>query len=229
MNRKSFPFAAVLFDMDGVIVDNTHFHYRIWREFAASRGYAPTEAEMLATNGRPARETIKLWLGAGLTEEQVLALSHERETHSARTMEAVRFEPVGGVHAFLDALDAAGVPKALATGAMPVNARITLEGVGLGDRFGTMVTAADVRRGKPDPEIYLKAAAALGVSPRECVVFEDAVYGVQAAKGAGAKVVGITTTFDEATLRAEGADWVVRDFRSLPAELALEVREVASS
>jgi HAD superfamily hydrolase (TIGR01509 family) len=123
--------------------------------------------------------------------------------------------PVPGVVEFIRALSAAGVPRALATSAVADSAARILEGLGLAAAFPVRVTAGQVRRGKPDPEVYLTAAAALGVPPAACVVFEDAVVGVEAARRAGMAVVGLTTAHADAELRAAGAAWTAPDFTRL--------------
>ena len=120
-----------------------------------------------------------------------------------------------GVVEFVRALAVAGVPRALATSAVADSAARILEGLGLAGAFTVQVTAGHVRRGKPDPEVYLTAAARLGVLPAACVVFEDAVVGVEAARRAGMAVVGLTTAHADAELREAGAAWTAPDFTGL--------------
>jgi HAD superfamily hydrolase (TIGR01509 family) len=122
---------------------------------------------------------------------------------------------VRGVVEFVRALASSGVPRALATSAVADSAARILAGIGLAAAFPVQVTAGEVRRGKPDPEVYLTAAAHLGVPPAVCVVFEDAVVGVEAARRAGMAVVGLTTAHAAAELRAAGAHWTAPDFTHL--------------
>lgn len=214
-----YPFAAVLFDLDGVLIDTTELHYRVWDEFARARGYAPTRSELFATNGRRAEETIRAWFGAALDDPSVLALGAEREAHYHRLLASEPCAPVPGVRAFLEALKARGVPRAVATSAVPENADLSLASVGMQGMFDAVITAADVRRGKPDPEPYLKAAAALGAPASACVVIEDSLSGVRSAKASGARCIALTTSFPSETLAAERPDWLIADFRELPPEL----------
>jgi HAD superfamily hydrolase (TIGR01509 family) len=123
--------------------------------------------------------------------------------------------PVPGVVEFVRALAAANVPRALATSAVADSVARILENLGLAAAFPIQVTAGQVRCGKPDPEVYLTAAARLGVAPAACVVFEDAVVGVEAARRAGMTVVGLTTAHGDAELRAAGATWTAPDFTHL--------------
>jgi beta-phosphoglucomutase len=215
----AYPFSAVLFDLDGVVIDTTALHYRVWDEFARARKYIPTPAELLATNGRRAGETIRAWLGVELDEEMVAALTAEREAHFNRLLETEPVFAVAGVEAFVAGLVTARIPRAVVTSAVPANAELSLRRVGMQRAFDAIITAADVRRGKPDPEGYLKAATALGVPIAKCVVIEDSISGIRAAKAAGARCVAVATTFPRDSLAAERPDWLVTDFLHLPIEL----------
>lgn len=217
----TYPFAAVLFDLDGVIIDTTELHYRVWDEFARARGYVPSQTELLATNGRRAEEVLRAWFGEGRTEAQLATLVRERETLFNRLLETAPVSAVPGVQAFIEALRRAGVPRAVGTSAMPMNAELALSRLGLLEMFDARVTAADVVQGKPHPEVYLKAASVLGVPPTECLVVEDAVLGVRAARAAGARCLALTTSFPRDVLLREEPQWLAEDFRSLPSPVAL--------
>lgn len=214
-----FSFAAVLFDLDGVVIDTTELHYRVWEDFGRAHGHVPTRDELLATNGRRSAETIRGWLGAHLDDVAVAKLSAACDEMVTRRLRTDPLSAVPGVQEYVAALAAAGVPRAVATSATPINTQVALERVGLAGRFDAIVTAGDVRLGKPNPEAYLKAAAALGVPPERCVVFEDSLAGLQAAQAAGAKCAAVATTFPVERLEAERPDWIIPDFREMPAEL----------
>ena len=107
------------------------------------------------------------------------------------------------------------MPRAVATSASRHDADRLLGRTGLRDRFEVVVTAEDVRRGKPDPEVYLLAARGLGLPPAHCLVFEDAVVGVQAARSAGMRVIGVSTAHSETELRAAGAERAVEHFEGV--------------
>ncbi len=115
-----YPFSALLFDLDGVLIDTTALHYRVWDEFARSRGFVPTRDQLLATNGRRADETIRLWLGESLTDPQVAAITADRETYFNRLLAV---EPVPGrprrTQILVHSLRAANIPMAVATSAHP--------------------------------------------------------------------------------------------------------------
>ena len=206
-----FPFDAVLFDMDGVVCDNMPLHRRVWTDFVRARGLAPTEAEIRALDGRRAADIIQALFG-DLPAAEVAALAHGREETYRASLPTAELPPVAGVEAFLAWLGARGVPRVLATSATPANVAVVLDRLALGPAFEAVVTAADVVRGKPDPEVYRTAAARAGVDPARCLVVEDALPGVQAAKAAGCACLGLMTSEGEAALRAAGADWTAPDF-----------------
>lgn len=206
---------AALFDMDGVLVDNKLFHREAWRRLAREEGFALTDPEFWRQAiGRPVEEAVPLVLGRPVPAAEAMRLA-QRKTALYHELADGHAAPVAGVVEFVRALAAAGVPRALATSAVAESAARILEGLGLAAAFPVQVTAGQVVRGKPDPEVYLTAAARLGVPPAACVVFEDAVVGVEAARRAGMAVVGLTTAHADAELRDAGAIWTAPDFTGL--------------
>jgi beta-phosphoglucomutase family hydrolase len=206
---------AALLDMDGVLVDNAPFHREAWRRLAREEGFELTDPEFWRhAIGRPVEEAVPRILGRPVPPAEASRLAR-RKTALYHELADGQAAPVAGVVEFVRALAAAGVPRALATSAVAESAARILEGLGLAAAFPVQVTAGQVRRGKPDPEVYLTAAARLGVPPAVCVVFEDAVVGVEAARRAGMAVVGLTTAHADAELRAAGATWTAPDFTRL--------------
>ncbi|HEX2481476.1 MAG TPA: HAD family phosphatase [Methylomirabilota bacterium] len=206
---------VAVFDMDGVLVNNSRFHREAWRRLAREEGFALTDPEFWRQAiGRPVDEAVPRILGRLVTREEAARLAR-RKTALYHELADGHAEPVPGVVEFVHALAVAGVPRALATSAVADSAARILEGLGLAGAFTVQVTAGHVRRGKPDPEVYLTAAARLGVLPAACVVFEDAVVGVEAARRAGMAVVGLTAAHADAELREAGAAWTAPDFTGL--------------
>ena len=187
--RKPFPFTAVLFDLDGVLIDATDLHYRVWDEFARARGFVPSREQILATNGRRADETIRLWLRSSLTDHQVAAIAAERETYFNRLLEKESVPVVPGAVELVDEVRTAGLPYALVTSSEPEVVDAVLAGLDV--EFPVIVCAADVAHTKPDPEGYLLAAAKLGAEPGQCIALEDSVNGVTAAEAAGFRTVAV--------------------------------------
>jgi HAD superfamily hydrolase (TIGR01509 family) len=204
-----------VFDMDGVLVDNTRFHREAWRRLAREEGFALVDPEFWRqTIGRPVEEAVPRILGRPVPPAEAARLA-ARKTALYHELADGHAAPVAGVVEFIRALAAADVPRALATSAVADSAARILATLGLAAAFPVEITAGQVRRGKPDPEVYLTAATRLGVPPAVCVVFVDAVVGVEAARRAGMAVVGLTTAHGEAELRRAGANWTAPDFTGL--------------
>ena len=203
---------AVIFDMDGVLVDSGPHHRASWRALLKELGVEPKDSEFWRlTIGRPVEEALPLLVGRRLSSQEIARYS-KRKTELFHQAADGRFVPVRGAVVFVRALEARGVPRALATSASPRSVTAVLEDLGLAREFPVVVTADDVDRGKPDPEVYLTAASRLGIAPRECVVFEDSLVGLEAARRAGMFPIGLTTAYTEAELRNGGAVKVLADF-----------------
>lgn len=211
-----YSFAAVLFDMDGVVIDNTALNEDIWMTFTQRYGLNPPREEIQATNGRRAVDGIRLLFGTHLDSSEIVRLATEREDLYRQHLLSEPIKPVSGVREFLEALGRLWVPRVLATSATLDNAEVILSRLEIAHCFESIVSAENVLNGKPDPEVYLKASACALANPKECLVIEDAIPGVLAARAAGASCLGLMTSQSEEALRAAGADWVTRDFLSLP-------------
>jgi beta-phosphoglucomutase len=185
---------AFIFDMDGTIVDNMGFHTDSWLEFFARRGKQyDAEAFFRETAGAQGREILRERLGSGIPDDEIAVLAQEKDA-LYREMYAPHREAIDGFEELVDAARARGILLAVATSAPPPNIVFTLDELDLRRHFDTVVGAADVRQGKPHPDVFLKAAEKLGVDPADCIVFEDAPMGVEAARRAGMRAVVITTT-----------------------------------
>ena len=214
---------AAIFDLDGTLVDNMSVHADAWAALSSRHGLAvPRDRFLLEFAGRKNEEIIAdLW--PDHDESFAHTLADEKEA-LYRELYRPRLAPLAGLLPFLDALAAAGVPLAIASAAPALNRALVLDGLGLRRRFAKVIGAEDAKRGKPFPDIFLAAAAALGVPPDECVAFEDALLGVEAAVAAGMETAAVTTSQPEAALRRSGARWVMKDFTELPKELGAALR-----
>lgn len=184
---------GVIFDMDGVLVDSYQAHFESWRMIAAEEGLTITEKQFAATFGRTSREIIAAWWGQGLTEEEIRALDDRKEA-AYRQILANDFPAMSGVKELLERLHAAGMALAIGSSGPPENIEVILDHLQARSIFQAVVSGADVTRGKPDPQVFLKAAQRLGIPPDRCVVVEDAPLGVDAAHGAGAAAIGFAST-----------------------------------
>ena len=183
---------AFIFDMDGTLVDNMRYHTEAWRTLIEENGYEFDEHKfMVETAGQTNREIIPGVFGA-MSNERLSELALRKE-ELYREAYLPNRTPVPGLTAFLDEAQQLGIRMAVATAASPANMAYILDGLDLRKYFGALTTAADVKRGKPDPEIFLLSAARLGVETGNSIVFEDALFGFEAAKRAGMMAIGLTT------------------------------------
>ncbi|MGH7277172.1 MAG: HAD family hydrolase [Candidatus Rokuibacteriota bacterium] len=207
--------AGVVFDMDGVLVDSGQHHRAAWSAALAELGETPAAGEFWRlTIGRPAHEAVSLLLGRAISPAEAWRVARLKQAHYGKLARQGPL-PVPGVENFLSVLDQHGVPRAVATSASRFEAERLLGRLGLAPHFEVVITAEDVRRGKPDPEAYLKAARQIGVAPRDCLVFEDALVGAASARAAGMRVIGLTTAHTAAELMAAGAERAITDFEGL--------------
>jgi len=202
---------AVLWDVDGTLVDTAELHFAAWVEVCRELGRDFTRADFAATFGHRNPEIFAYLFPGRFDDARVADLGERKEVlyRDAARRQGVRLLP--GARALMDALHAAGVKQALGSSAPRANLELLEELTGVGTFLQAVVGAEDTQRGKPDPQVFLVGAERLGVAPRRCVVMEDAVAGVQAAKAAGMKCVAIrfVAHHPEKALRAAGADRVV--------------------
>jgi beta-phosphoglucomutase family hydrolase len=185
---------ALIFDMDGVIVDSNPLHRDAWVEFNRRYGVETTDAMVERMYGRRNDEIVRDFFGGHLSDAEVAARGSAKE-EIYREMLGNRIEEtlVPGLRPFLEGFR--GVPMALATNAEPENVNFVLDRAGLRSYFRVVVDGHQVSLPKPHPEIYLLAAALLEIAPPNCIVLEDSYTGVAAARSAGMRVVGIGTTY----------------------------------
>jgi beta-phosphoglucomutase len=184
---------ALVFDLDGVVVDSNRVHSASWREYLRRCGIEAPKGFDLRMFGRRNDDIVRDVFGGDLGPAAVLQHGAEKEKVYREMMGPVlRDYLVPGVASFLERHRDA--PMAVATNGERANADFVLDGSGLRQYFRAVVDGDQVERPKPDPEIYIRASQLLGVVPANCVVFEDSVAGVEAARAAGARIVAVNTT-----------------------------------
>jgi len=185
---------AFIFDMDGTIVDNMRIHNQTWQIVMAEEGVLIDVDDFnRQTTGKKTPEILRQYLGEKATEDEIRRISEKKED-IYRQVFRPSLRAIAGLPGFLEEARGMHIPVALATSSGKTNIEYTLSGTGLKPYFDVLVGGEDVMQGKPDPEIFLKAAQQLGVPAPRCLVFEDALLGVEAACRAGMKAVAITTT-----------------------------------
>lgn len=208
---------AFIFDMDGVIVDSNPTHKIALKQFCKAHGYDLSENDLREKiYGRTNRDWL-LNLFGQLDDETIRRYADEKEALFRSLYSDIK--PLDGLISFLDALDTLKINRAIATSAPRANVDFTLEKTNTERYFGTILDDSFVTEGKPNPQIYLKTAQAMGFDPAKCIVFEDSLSGVKAGKNAGCKVVGITTTHSHEEL-AE-TDFIIEDFVGLDPKLLI--------
>ena len=203
---------AVLWDMDGVLVDTGEAHYRSWAQALEAHGVPFSRETFRQTFGMNNAGILSLLLGDQFTLELLAEIGDQKE-EAFRAAVRGHVQPLPGVLDWLQRLQAAGFRQAVASSAPPENIDVLVDSLGIRSYFEVLGSGADLP-GKPEPVLFLQVASALAVPPRRCAVIEDAVAGVEAAKRAGMVCVAVTTTNPAPALAA--ADRVVERLDVLP-------------
>jgi len=207
---ESWDIQAVIFDLDGTLIDNNSFHLQAWRKYISNIGIKISEEEYKKNiNGRTNKDAIEYIYGKKMTDEEALKYALEKESVYREIYEP-HIKPVPGLLELLDHLDEKQLPMAIATSGIQVNIDFMFNNIPIEKYFKVIVNSTHISKGKPDPEIYIKTASLLNVPPKNCLVFEDATVGVTAAKAAGMKVTAITTTQSDEEL--SNADIIISDY-----------------
>jgi HAD superfamily hydrolase (TIGR01509 family) len=211
---------GLIFDMDGVIIDNHHFHHKAWLEVGKKYGKKINSEDYREhMNGRTLNEVVRFIFNETMTEERVREVGHEKEA-LYRQLYQPYVEPVKGLLALLSEANLKGIPMVVGTSAPVENVIFTMNGLGIRHYFVDILDERAVTKGKPNPEIYQKCAKRIGLPNDHCIVFEDAISGIKAGKSAGSKVVALATSHGRDELNA---DLVVDNFESIHLERLFEL------
>jgi beta-phosphoglucomutase len=216
--------SAVIFDMDGVIIDSHPAHRAAWRTFLREIGRKVTETELdFVLDGRKRSEILRHFLGE-LSEDEIREYGDRKDEFFKKA--ALNVEVIPGVLELIASLHDGGIPTAVATSASESRCRHVLEQVHLADKFSVIVTGNEVSQGKPDPAIYHLACQRLRVAPSHGLAVEDAISGIRAARSAGLTCIGVAGHQSPELLREAGACHVIQDFLGLSLS---ELRALAGS
>jgi beta-phosphoglucomutase family hydrolase len=179
--------------MDGTLVDSAGYHWLAWRDTMAKEGSPITHEQFLATFGQRNDSILRRWLGEKATPELIQRVGDAKEALYRQQVRQRGIQSLPGVSDWVQRLHGEGWQQAIASAAPRANVEAILEALHSARYFDAIVSAEDVHRGKPDPEVFLVAAKKLGVAPDQCIVVEDAAHGIEAARAAGMKSIGVGT------------------------------------
>ncbi len=205
-----FNTKAVIFDLDGTLIDNNSYHRETWEKYLEKIGKTISEEEFNANmNGRTNEDAIKYIYGKDISPEESLKHTLDKEA-LYREIYKPFIKPVPGLIDFLERLKSKNISMAIATSGIQPNIDFMFENIPIKKYFDVVVNSSHIKKGKPDPEIYLKVASLLHISPKYSLVFEDATVGIKSAKAAGMKVIAVATTQPKEELGE--ADIIVDDY-----------------
>jgi HAD superfamily hydrolase (TIGR01509 family) len=185
------PPRAVLWDLDGTLVDSEEYHWLAWRDSMAAEGVTLTHEQFLRTFGLRNDAIVPQWI-PGATTERIDAIADAKEELYRRLVREGGLVPLPGAAEWTQRLAADGWRQAIASSAPRENIDAVLGAIGLASAFQALVSAEDVTFGKPDPQVFLTAASRLGSAPAQSIVVEDAAAGVEAARRAGMPSIGVS-------------------------------------
>lgn len=210
---KKFNITAVIFDLDGTLIDNNYYHLLTWKKYLEKLEKDISPEEYNANiNGRTNKNALEYIYQRKMTDEEAAPLALEKES-MYREIYQPFIAPLPGLVDILEQFAERNIPMAIATSGIEVNINFMFSNIPIRAYFKYIVNSSHITKGKPDPEIYLKTSELLGVTPTNCLVFEDAVVGIESAKAAGMNVIAISTTHERTELK--NADFVIDSYTEL--------------
>jgi beta-phosphoglucomutase len=204
---------AAIFDLDGTLVDNNEYHLASWRKYLEEKSISISEENYRQyINGRTNKDAIEYIYQRKMSDNEAMLYALEKEA-VYRKLYAPYIQPVNGLLDLLNTLSKTKIKIGMATSGIPVNIDFLFQHIPIQSYFSTIVHSQHITKGKPDPEIYIKAAAALNTKPSNCIAFEDAAVGVASAKAAGIFTIALLTTQTREELSQ--ADLIIQDFTVL--------------
>lgn len=194
--KPKTPTKALIFDMDGTMIDNMMVHHRAWQQQLAVEGYSYSLAEIIEHFHGKNLEIIERIFGEKYTPEERLRFSNDKE-NKYREIYRPDLKLVDGLHELLATAYENDIPMGIGTAAQYANVDMVLDALNIRNYFSAIVADVDVEKGKPDPEVFLAVASKLNALPEHCLVFEDSPVGAKTAENAGMKAIMITTTHKE--------------------------------
>lgn len=191
---------AILWDLDGTLADTEELHFESWRNTLSHYGIDYTFELFIASFGRANAEILPELLGSASTPAQVETISLQKEANYRDLLRQNELQALPGVHQWLSDFRQAGLQQAIGSSGPMANIVASIEALRIGDYFNSIISGARLPKGKPDPTIFRLAAAALGLQPEQCLVIEDSVAGIEAARRAGMRSVAVGKVIHTARL-----------------------------
>jgi beta-phosphoglucomutase len=204
---------AFIFDMNGTMIDDMHYHEQAWYDVLVNQLKAPLTLEQVRHQiyGTSAEMFARVFGANAFAPEEIEAITKQKEKRYRKEF-LPHLKLIDGLDSFLAQLKASNIPLAIGTAAPVLNIDFVLDNLNLRSYFPVVIGPHDVARSKPDPEVFLKAAGQLGIAPEYCIVFEDAPKGIEAAARAGMKAIGITSYHTTEELKNENVLFTISDY-----------------
>jgi beta-phosphoglucomutase len=209
---------AVIWDLDGTLIDSSQYHWEAWQAVMALEDLDLTYEQYVADFGKRNDEILRGRLGPDMPDGEIARIARVKEDKYRELLRVRGLELLPGVGHWLEQLRADGWLQAMATSSPRNNIDAVFFALDIERYFDVVVSSEEVKSGKPDPAVFLVAAERMAVAPERCIVVEDAPAGIEAARRAGMRSVGVRTTHPELQ-----ADWIVRSLDQLPADFFLRV------
>ena len=207
---------AIIFDLDGTLVDSLPYHHESWRIFFKNNNIEENDFSEIIKEykGGGTLELMTSVFGDMYTRGELKKMSDDKEV-IFRDIYKSKVYPIEGLNKFLDNLKENNILLSIGSNAIRKNVLMTIEELGITNYFSSIICGDEVSRGKPDPEMYLKTLSNLKVSKNECIIFEDSIEGVEAARNADIKVVGVTSSQSSEKLKSVGAFKTINDYTKI--------------
>ena len=214
---------AIIFDLDGTLVDSLPYHHESWRIFFKKNNIEENDFNEIYRNykGGGTLELMRSVFGDIYTKDELEKMSDDKEV-IFRDIYRSKIFPINGLRKFLDNLKKNNILLSIGSNAIRKNVLMTIKELGITNYFSSIICGDEVSKGKPDPEMYIKTLSNLKVNKNECIIFEDSIEGVTAAKNANIKVIGVTSSQSSETLKSVGAFKTIEDYTKISIDNILD-------
>ena len=214
---------AIIFDLDGTLVDSLPYHHESWRIFFKKNNIEENDFNEIYKNykGGGTLELMTSVFGDIYTKDELEKMSDDKEV-IFRDIYRSKIFPINGLIKFLDNLKKKNILLSIGSNAIRKNVLMTIKELGITNYFSSIICGDEVSKGKPDPEMYIKTLSNLNVNKNECIIFEDSIEGVTAAKNANIKAIGVTSSQSSETLKSVGAFKTIEDYTKISIDNILD-------